>query len=46
MGFLEEHMNQVVLGDCLELIEKLDAKAIDVSFTSPPSNTVGGGARK
>lgn len=43
MGFLEEHMNQVVLGDCLELFEKLDDKSIDVSFTSPPYFSVGGG---
>lgn len=43
MGFLEEHLNDVVLGDCLDLFKNLDDKSIDVSFTSPPYFSVGGG---
>ena len=43
MNFLEQNMNSVVLGDCLELLKKLDDNSIDVSFTSPPYYSVGGG---
>ena len=43
MNFLEENMNSVVFGDCLELFKKLDDNSIDVSFTSPPYYSVGGG---
>lgn len=39
--FLEKNLNNVVLGDCLELIKNLDDNSIDVCFTSPPYNSKG-----
>ena len=40
-------MNQLILGDCLEVMRKMDSESIDLIFTSPPyadqrKNTYGG----
>ena len=29
-------MNQIILGDCLEVMQKMDSESIDLIFTSPP----------
>lgn len=36
MDWLQEHMNQIVLGDSYELIKKIPDKSIDLIITDPP----------
>lgn len=36
MGFLEEHLNDVVLGNAYELIKKIPDKSIDCIYTDIP----------
>ena len=39
MTFLEENMNTVIQGDCLEVMKSFPDKSIDIVVTSPPYNT-------
>lgn len=43
MSFLEEHLNDVVLGNAYELIKKIPDKSIDLIYTDPPYEFNGGG---
>lgn len=36
MSFLQENMNSIVCGDCLEVMKKLPDKCIDLVLTDPP----------
>lgn len=35
---LEEYLNRIINGDCLEVLHKLPDSCIDVVVTSPPYN--------
>lgn len=36
MSFLEENINSIILGDCLEVMKKLPDKCVDLVLTDPP----------
>lgn len=37
-AMLEEYLNKIINGDCLEVLHKLPDSCIDVVVTSPPYN--------
>ena len=37
-----ENMNEIILGDCLEEMKKIDSKSIDCLVTDPPFAFAGG----
>lgn len=48
---IEEYLNKVICGDCLEIMKKLPDKCIDLVLTDPPygigaykTGTMGGGS--
>ncbi|MCX6153054.1 MAG: site-specific DNA-methyltransferase [Candidatus Kapabacteria bacterium] len=38
MNFTEEHLDQIICGDCLEIMQKMPDNSIDLVVTSPPYN--------
>ena len=36
MNFLEENLNSIILGDCLEVMKQISDKSIDLVLTDPP----------
>ena len=42
----KDGINQVIFGDCLDLIKKIPDKCIDLVYTDPPyEQSIGGGGR-
>jgi site-specific DNA-methyltransferase (adenine-specific) len=39
---MEQYLNQIILGDCLEVMQEMPGKSIDLVVTSPPYNMSGG----
>lgn len=39
-------MNEIICGDCIELMKQMDSNTVDLIFTSPPYNTGGKGKNK
>ena len=38
MGFIEDNINSIILGDCLDVMKLITDKSIDLVLTDPPYN--------